>query len=159
MVYSRSSFTFGSVAQSCPVLWDAMDCSTPGLPVHHQLLELTHSCPPSGWCRPTISSSVVPFSHLPSFPASGSFPVSQVLISLVYVCKFLSPSWSHLTVNPLGILGCVLYVCVSISSLQICSSTLFFYILRTCSNAFVFLTSLTSMTVSRSLHVYEEGRV
>ena len=30
------------------------------------------------WCHPTISSSVVPFSsHLQSFPASGSFPVSQ----------------------------------------------------------------------------------
>ena len=29
-----------SVAQSCPTLCDPMDCSTPGLPVHHQLLEL-----------------------------------------------------------------------------------------------------------------------
>ena len=31
---------FSSVAQSCPTLCDPMDCSTPGLPVHHQLLEL-----------------------------------------------------------------------------------------------------------------------
>ena len=31
------------------------------------------------WCHPTVSSSVVPFSsHLQSFPASGSFPVSQI---------------------------------------------------------------------------------
>ena len=30
-----------SVAQSCPTLCDPMDCSTPGFPVHHQLLELT----------------------------------------------------------------------------------------------------------------------
>ena len=29
----------GSVSQSCPTLCDPMDCSTPGLPVHHQLLE------------------------------------------------------------------------------------------------------------------------
>ena len=32
---------FSSVAQSCPTLCDPMDCSTPGLPVHHQLLEFT----------------------------------------------------------------------------------------------------------------------
>ena len=36
------------------------------------------SCPSSWWCHPTISSSVIPFaSCLQSFPASGSFPVSQ----------------------------------------------------------------------------------
>jgi len=35
-------------------------------------------CPLSWWCHPTISSSVVPFSSRPqSFPASGSFPMSQ----------------------------------------------------------------------------------
>ena len=32
---------FSSVVQSCPTLCDPMDCSTPGLPVHHQLLEFT----------------------------------------------------------------------------------------------------------------------
>ena len=38
----------------------------------------SNSCPLSRWCHPTISSSVVPFSFcLESFPASGSFPVSQ----------------------------------------------------------------------------------
>ena len=36
------------------------------------------SCPLSQWCHPTISSSVIPFSsHLQSFPASGSFQMSQ----------------------------------------------------------------------------------
>jgi len=37
------------------------------------------SCPLSWWYHPTISSSVIPFSsqHLQSFPASGSFPMSQ----------------------------------------------------------------------------------
>ena len=34
---------FGSVAQSCPALWDPTDCSTPGLPVHHQLSESTQT--------------------------------------------------------------------------------------------------------------------
>ena len=38
----------------------------------------SNSCPLSQWCHPTISSSVVPFSScLQSFPASGSFPMSQ----------------------------------------------------------------------------------
>ena len=34
---------FSSVAQSCLTLCDPMDCSTPGLPVHHQLLELAQT--------------------------------------------------------------------------------------------------------------------
>ena len=37
----------------------------------------SNSCPLSRWCHPTISSSVGPFSCLQSFPASGTFPVSQ----------------------------------------------------------------------------------
>ena len=42
----------------------------------------SNSCPLSQWCHPTISSSVVPFSScLQSFPASGSFPVSQFFAS------------------------------------------------------------------------------
>ena len=42
----------------------------------------SNSCPLSWWCHPTISSSVVPFSSCPqSFPASGSFPVSQLFAS------------------------------------------------------------------------------
>ena len=40
------------------------------------------SCPLSQWCHPTISSSVVPFSSCPqSFPASGSFQMSQLFTS------------------------------------------------------------------------------
>ena len=38
-------------------------------------------CPLSWWCHPTITSSVVPFSCLQSFPASGSFPMSQFFAS------------------------------------------------------------------------------
>ena len=34
---------FSSVAQSCPTLWDPMNCSAPGLPVHHQLPEFTQT--------------------------------------------------------------------------------------------------------------------
>ena len=39
----------------------------------------SNSCPSNQWCHPTISSSVTPFSsHLQSFPASGSFQMSQL---------------------------------------------------------------------------------
>ena len=39
-------------------------------------------CPLSQWCHPTISSSVIPFSSCPhSFPASGSFQMSQLFAS------------------------------------------------------------------------------
>ena len=45
MELSQKSRTvqFSSVAQSCPRLCDPMNHSTPGLPVHHQLLELTQT--------------------------------------------------------------------------------------------------------------------
>ena len=46
---------FSSVAQSCPTLCDPMDCSTPGLPVHHQLPELT---------EPMSIELVMPSNHL-----------------------------------------------------------------------------------------------
>ena len=42
----------------------------------------SNSCPLNQWCHPTISSSVDPFSSCPqSFPASGSFPISQLFTS------------------------------------------------------------------------------
>ena len=42
----------------------------------------SNSCPYSWWCHQTISSSVIPFSsHLQSFPASTSFPMSQFFAS------------------------------------------------------------------------------
>ena len=61
---------------SCP-------SSTPGA--------YSNSCPLSWWCHPTISSSVVPFSCLQSFPASGSFPMSQFFNQ---VAKYWSFSFS-----------------------------------------------------------------
>ena len=41
----RVVIQFSSVAQSCLTLCDPMNCSTPGLPVHHQLLEFTQTLP------------------------------------------------------------------------------------------------------------------
>ena len=51
-------------------------CPSPTPGVH------PNPCPLSRWCHPTISSSVVPFSYCPqSFPASGSFQMSQLFAS------------------------------------------------------------------------------
>ena len=48
-------------------------CPSPTLGVH------SNSCPPSQWCHPAISSSVIPFSYCPqSLLASESFPMSQL---------------------------------------------------------------------------------
>ena len=71
-----------SVAESCPILWDSMDCSTPGLSVHHQLQTLLKLMSIESVMPSTISSSVIPFScHLQSFLASGSFQMSQFFAS------------------------------------------------------------------------------
>ena len=74
------SVQFSSVAQFCPTFCDPMNCSTLGLPVHHQLPRVhSDSRASSQWCHPAISSSIVPFSSWPrSLPASGSFPISQL---------------------------------------------------------------------------------
>ena len=71
------SFPFSSDTQSYPTLCNPMNHSMPGLPVHHQLLEITQT-----HVHLTISSSVVPFSScLQSFPTSGSFQMSQLFTS------------------------------------------------------------------------------
>ena len=74
-------FQFSSVPFCCSCV---SDCLWPHGLQHTRLpcpsptpRAYSNSCPLSQWCHPTISSSVVPFSHLQSFLASGSFPVSQ----------------------------------------------------------------------------------
>ena len=64
------SVHFSSVAQSCPTLWDPMDCSTPGLPVHHQLPESTQTH--VHWVGDTIQPS-----HPLSCPSPPAFNLSQ----------------------------------------------------------------------------------
>ena len=62
--------------------------ATPWTPACQASLSITNSqsspnpCPLSQWCHPTISSSVIPFSSCPqSFPAAGSFQMSQLFAS------------------------------------------------------------------------------
>ena len=61
---------FSSVAQSCPTLCNPTDCSTPGLPVHRQLPELTQ---PHGH---RVSKAIQP-SHSLSSPSPPTFSLSQ----------------------------------------------------------------------------------
>ena len=61
---------FSSVAQSCPTLCDPMDCSTPGLPVHHQLPEFTQTH--VHWVGDVIQPS-----HPLSSPSPPAFNLSQ----------------------------------------------------------------------------------
>ena len=61
---------FSSVAQSCPTLCDPMDCSTSGLPVHHQLPEFTQTH--VHWV-----SDANQLSHPLSSPSPPTFSLSQ----------------------------------------------------------------------------------
>ena len=61
---------FSSVTQLCLTLCDPMDCSTPGFPVHHQLLELTQTH--VHW----LSDAIQP-SHSLSSPSPPAFDLSQ----------------------------------------------------------------------------------
>ena len=72
-----------SVAQSCPTLCDPHGLQHTRLPCPSLAPgAYSNSCPLCRWCHLTISSSVIPFSSsLQSFPASGSFPMSQFFAS------------------------------------------------------------------------------
>ena len=89
------------VTQSCPLLCNPMDCSTPGFPVLHHLPEFPQT--QVHWvndANPTISSSLAPFSSCPqSFPPPESFPVSQLLAS---GGQSRGASPSHLPMNSQG---------------------------------------------------------
>ena len=61
---------FSSVAQSCPTLCDSMDCSTSGLPVHHQLLEPSHTH------IHHVNDAIQPY-HPLSSPSPPAFNLSQ----------------------------------------------------------------------------------
>ena len=77
-----------------------MDCSAPGLPDPSPTSRVhSNSCPLSQEFHQTISSSVIPFSSCPqSFPASGSFQMSQLFTSSGQ-CIGVSASTSVLLVN------------------------------------------------------------
>ena len=72
----------GSVTKSCPALCNSMDCTMPGFPVFHYFLNFPQT--QVHWVGDAIQPFylVAPFSSCPqSFPASGSFPMSQLFAS------------------------------------------------------------------------------
>ena len=66
----EGSFQFSSVAQSCPILCNPMDCSMPGFPVHYQLLKLAQAH------VHRVSDATQP-SHPLSSPSPPAFSLSQ----------------------------------------------------------------------------------
>ena len=106
-----SSVQFNSVTQSCLTLCDPMNRSTPGLPIHHQLPEFTqtHVHRVGDAIQPSYPL-LSPSPHaLKSFPASGSFQMSQLFTSSGQSIR-VSASTSVLPMNtqdwsPLGWTG------------------------------------------------------
>ena len=104
--FTSHQYQFSSVAQLCPNLCNPMDCHSlsPGV--------CSNSCPLSQWRHPIISSSVASFSScLQSFPASGSFQMSQLFVSGGQRSE-VSASASVLPMNiqswfPLGLTGLI----------------------------------------------------
>ena len=101
---------FSSVAQLSPTLRpQGLQHARPPCPSPTPRV-YSNSCPLSRWCHPTISSFVVPFSScLQSFPASGSFQMSQ-LFTIGGQSIGVSASASILPMNiqgwfPLGLTG------------------------------------------------------
>ena len=85
------SVQLDSVAQSCLTLWDPIDCSTPGLPVHQQLLEFTQTH--VHWISDAIQAS-----HPLSSPSAPAFNLSQHQVfthSLHQVAKVLELQLQH----------------------------------------------------------------
>ena len=80
------SVRFRSVTQSCPILCDPMNCSTPGLPVHHQLPEFMSI------------ESVMPSSHLilchPLLRPPSVFPSIRVFSNESVLCIRWPKYWS-----------------------------------------------------------------
>ena len=72
---SIHSVQFSSVAQSCPTLCDPMNRSTPGLPVHHQLLEFTHT-----HVHP-VSDAIHTCPATSQGPAEPALDISQYLLA------------------------------------------------------------------------------
>ena len=89
MKNSLTSVQFSSVAQSCPTLCDPKDCSTPGLPVHHQLPESTQTH--VHWVGDAIQPSH-PLSSLLLLPSI--FPSIRVFSNESALCIRWPKYWS-----------------------------------------------------------------
>ena len=92
---STCGTNLSSVAQLCPTLGDPTDCSTPGVPVHHQLLELaqTHIHLVGDAILPSHPLSSPSPPCLQSFPASGLFQWVNSFHQVAKVLELQSFQW------------------------------------------------------------------
>ena len=86
---------FSSVVQPCPTFCDPMNCSTPGLPVHHQLLEFTQTH------IHRVGDAIQPSHPLlsPSSPALNLFPASAVIFSSESPLRIRRPKYWSFSFN------------------------------------------------------------
>ena len=91
---SPSLVQFSSVTQSCLTLCDPMDCSMPGLPVHHQLPECTQTH--VHWVSDTVQPS-----HPLSSPSPPAFNLSRIFSNESALCNRWPKFWSFsFNINP-----------------------------------------------------------
>ena len=113
-----------------------------------------NSYPLSQWCHSTLSSSIIPFSSYPqSFPASGSFPKSQLFVSGAQSIG-ASASASVLPMNiqgwfPLGLTGWLSLQSKGLS--RVCSSITIWKSVPQCSASFMAQLSHTYMTIGKNI--------
>ena len=149
---------FRSVAQSCPTLWDPMDCSTPGFPVYHQLPKLaqTHV----HWVGDATNHLIL--CHLlfllPSiFPSIGVFSNESVLP--IRWPKYWSFSFSISPSNewiqdwfPLGLTSLISFLSKGLS--RVFSNTKFKSI-NSLASSFLYGPTLTSIHDHRKNHSHD----
>ena len=123
----------------------------------------SNSCPSCQWCHPTISSSVIPFSsHLQSFPASGSFPISQFFTSGGQSIG-VSASASFFPMNiqdwsPLGLTG---WISLQFKGLSRVFSTPQFKSINSSALSLLYsptLTSIPNWTIMEAQRRYKRGK-
>ena len=104
-ILQLSSVLFSSVIQSCQTLCDPMDCSTPVLPIHHQLPELTQTHVPSNHLM-LCHRLLRPHSIFPSIRVFSNESAVRIRWPKYWNFSFsISPSNEHLGLISLGWTG------------------------------------------------------
>ena len=117
---SPAGYVFCSVAQSCPTLCDPRDCSTPGLPVHHQLPEFTQTHVHQ------VGDAVQP-SYPLSAPSPPAFSLSQHqgLFQRVSSHQHTAQAFQEVFINMyLSACGCPLVSALFVGKTILCASPL-----------------------------------
>jgi len=108
----NSSVQFSRSAVSNSLQPHGLQCARPPCPSPTPRA-CSNSCLLSRWCHPTISSSVIPFSScLQSFPASGSFQMSQVgIVNILLITIIFKIGRQKIPVEPSELARAISWVC------------------------------------------------